>query len=68
MQEVRGSTLGRGIFSLFWAVLFCCVSVFNFFFLTFDWFQFIHSDAPLQLHNVLRLTFFYIFVQGMIRE
>ena len=39
-----------------------------FFFLTFDWFQFIHSDAPLQLHNVLRLTFFYIFVQGMIRE
>ena len=41
---------------------------FQLFFLPFDWFQFIHSDAPLQLHNVLRLTSFYIFVQGMIRE
>ena len=68
MQEVRGSTLGRGIFFPFLGRFVLLRFFFQLFFLPFDGFQFIHSDAPLQLHNVLRLTFFYIFVQGMIRE
>ena len=53
MQEVRGSTPGKGFFLLFRVVLFCFVSFFNFF-LPIDWFQFIHSNAPLQLHEILR--------------
>ena len=44
-----------GIFFPFFGP-FCFVHFFfvNFFFLPIDWFQFIHRDAPLQLHEMLR--------------
>ena len=55
MQEVRGSTPGREFFSPFLGRFVLFISFLStFFFLPIDWFQFIHRDAPLQLHEMLR--------------